>query len=208
MIFKVKRYCKRLIGSFNKMKLKNREFTIISNNCWGGFVYQKFNIKYNTPFIGLFIFSPDYINMLKNFENIIGNELIFIKSSQSRYKSELIKSNTFNKYPIAKLDKDVEIHFLHYKTELEAREKWEKRIKRINMNNLLVKFSDRDLCTDFLIEEFEKLPFKNKICFTAKEYKEFNCVIQLNEFEGKRCVESEWDYYEKYIDIVEKLNSL
>lgn len=207
MSSKIRKYCRIIASNFNRIMLKNRDFTIISNNCWGGFIYKKFNLEYKTPFIGLFIFSEDYIRMLKNFD-VIDNELKFIQASDSKYKNELLKSNTFNKYPIAKLDDDVEIHFLHYKTECEAREKWNKRVKRINKDNLLIKFSDRDLCTDILIEEFEKLPYKNKICFTAKQYQGLNSVIQLKEFKDKSCVENEWNYYEKYINIVDKLNSL
>ena len=49
--------------------------TIISNNCWGGFVYQKFNLQYRTPFVGLFIFAPDYIELLENFDTLIEKKM-------------------------------------------------------------------------------------------------------------------------------------
>lgn len=55
---KIKKNMKRILGNINKIGLKNKCFTIISNNCWGGFVYQKFNLQYRTPFVGLFIFAP------------------------------------------------------------------------------------------------------------------------------------------------------
>ena len=47
--------------SLERKKLKHTDFCIISNNCWGGFIYQKFGIKYNTPTIGLFIYERYYI---------------------------------------------------------------------------------------------------------------------------------------------------
>lgn len=75
------------------------------------------------------------------------------------------------------------------------------------MNNLLVKFCDRDLCSEELINEFDKLDFKNKLCFTANEYANADTIV-FKEFNGKECIENEWKYYEKYIDIVEVLNSL
>lgn len=198
---------KKIKVTYLNIKLKNKEFTIISNNCWGGFVYQKFNLKYNTPFVGLFLFAPDYINLLKNFKDIIYNELIFITAEESRYKKQLVEYGTFNKYPIGKLNDNVEIHFLHYHSEEEAKNKWNSRVKRINMNNLLIKFCDRDLCSDELILEFEKLEFKNKLCFAAKEYKNTS-VIAFKEFYGKECIEEEWKYYERYINIIDTLNSL
>ena len=37
---KIKKKIKKIIGNVNRIGLKNRDFTIISNNCWGGFVYQ------------------------------------------------------------------------------------------------------------------------------------------------------------------------
>lgn len=204
----IKKKIKKVIGNINRIGLKNRDFTIISNNCWGGFVYQKFNLKYNTPFIGLFIFAPDYIELLENFEVLINKELYFIEAEESKYKEELIKNNTFNKYPIAKLGENVEIHFLHYHSKEEANDKWKERCLRINKDNLLVKFSDKDKCYDDLIIRFDRLKFKNKICFSAKEFKSCNSVITIREFYGDDFVRDEWKYYNRYINIKELLNSL
>lgn len=50
----------------NRRKLKNTEFTIISNNCWGGFIYQKYGLKYQSPTIGLFFMGKDYIKFCSN----------------------------------------------------------------------------------------------------------------------------------------------
>lgn len=205
---KIKKKIKKIIGNANRIGLKNRDFTIISNNCWGGFVYQKFNLKYRTPFVGLFIFAPDYIELLENFDSLINEEISFIDANNSKYKEELIQNNTFNKYPIGILGKNVEIHFLHYHSQEEAFSKWNERCSRINRNNLLIKFSDKDKCYDELIFRFDKLKFKNKICFSAKEFKTCKSVITLNEFKNEKFVNDEWKYYKNYINIRELLNSL
>lgn len=189
----------------NKIGLKNRNFTIISNNCWGGFVYQKYGIRYQTPFIGLFLFAPDYIKLLKNFENIIFSELSFISFQESKYKEYLNKDKI---YPIGILDNNIELHFLHYKSQKEAKEKWDRRVKRINLSNILFKFSDRDLCDYSLLKDFENLKYKNKICFVAKEYTEFESCIFLKQFRKKTQVEAEWIYYEEYVNIKQLLNNL
>lgn len=72
MIFLKKAY-KLLLGFVNRLyakslssRIEDRNFTIISNNCWGGELYKELNLAYNTPFIGLFIYAPCYIKMLKN----------------------------------------------------------------------------------------------------------------------------------------------
>lgn len=71
-------------------------------------------------------------------------------------------------YPIGLIANDIEIHFIHYKDEDEAYAKWSRRVKRINWDNLIVKFCDRDQCTEDLIRRFDKLPYSHKVCFTAK----------------------------------------
>lgn len=196
----------RLYKLINRIGLNNRDFTIVSNNCWGGFMYQKFGLKYNTPFIGLFIYAPDYIRMLNDLERYMNEKLNFISPENSKYKIQMIKNNNFGTYPIAKLD-DIELHFLHYKNDNEARNKWEKRVKRINYKNMLIKFSDSDLCNESLIKEFNKLKFKNKICFTSKPYKYKN-NIYIKECKENGYVEHEWTYTDKYINIKYILNNL
>ena len=42
------------------MTLQNTNFSIISNNCWGGYVYQEQNLPYQSPFVGLFLYAKDY----------------------------------------------------------------------------------------------------------------------------------------------------
>lgn len=186
------------------MELINKDFTIISNNCWGWSIYQLFNLKFQTPFIGTALTAPDYMELLRNFYDIIYNDLVFITREESRYKS------FFYPCPIAKLSENVEIFFVHYKSDEEAREKWNNRIKRINPNNILFKFGFERYCTDDLIREFDKLEFKNKICFTSKNYPECNHTINLNELNGKNEVyfADEINYYRNHVDIIKVLNSL
>lgn len=82
----VKKGLRSILTSIRRIGLINDNFTIISNNCFAGFVYQKFDIQYNTPFIGLFILGPDYIYLLKNFNKLIKEKLVFINANESRYK--------------------------------------------------------------------------------------------------------------------------
>jgi uncharacterized protein (DUF1919 family) len=191
---KVKGSLKSLRSYYRRTKIQNNDFSIISNNCWGGFVSQYFGLSYNSPFVGLFIFSPDYIKLLRNIKYYLSLNLCFINPNNSRYKDELMKNNTIRKYPIGLLD-DVEIHFLHYKDTAEAFEKWERRKKRINFNNMIVKFCERDLATEDLIEQFDQLNFKNKICLTSKKYNMKSCVKLVNEEGGY--IENEWTNYLK-----------
>ncbi len=199
MIDKIIKKIENIFNKFKNRKIKNTDFSIISNNCWGNFVYQHYNLEYKTPFVGLFVFAPDYIIMLKDLKYYLDKKLVFIKSAESKYYNELIEFNVIDKYPIGALD-DIEIHFLHYKDEEEAKTKWERRLKRINYNKLLIKFCDRDNCTEELLKEFEKLNYKNKICFTSKKYN-YKSTVFLKACEGLKMVDDEFENSRKEINI-------
>lgn len=88
LLKKIKSQLLSIIGNIRSVFLKNKTFTIISDTCWGGFIYQYFNLPYNSPFIGLYIFSPDYIDLLSNFKKYMNDELTFmhkISLTSSKY---------------------------------------------------------------------------------------------------------------------------
>ena len=149
----------RLLSS----RVHNDNICIISNNCWAGDIYEALNLKYNTPFIGLFINAPCYIKLLNNFDFYLKSELKFKESSKYDIKGI--------NYPIGLLN-DIEIHFLHYKSKEEAFEKWNRRKSRMpkDLNNYHYKMDDRDFGTKQEISAFHNLAFSNKISFTKEKY--------------------------------------
>ena len=56
-----------------RRKLQYIDFSIISNNCWAGFVYSKFGLEYTTPTIGMGIVDDDYIKFLENMDYYSSN---------------------------------------------------------------------------------------------------------------------------------------
>lgn len=183
--------------------LKNKNFTIISKNCWGGRVYQRYGLQYTSPTVGLFFFADEYIKFLSNIKYYLSLELKFIPKSQSRYYEYYIEKDKY--YPIGVLD-DIEIVFLHYKSEVEAREKWNRRKARINWDNLIVKFNDQNRATEENIREFDKLPFKNKLCFVAHPVDGTDNTIVFTEFGNEKCITNDITSYKRYINIDKYLN--
>lgn len=193
-------------SSYRRKKLKIKNLTIISNNCWAGIVSQYLGIKYYTPTIGLYFFSEEYIKFLERFDYYIKQKLEIIDTKDSKYYDEMIKKNHKNAI-VGKLD-DVEIVFLHMKTGKEAIEKWNKRVKRINKGNIIFKFCEQNECSIEHIKRFENLPFKNKICFTTKEYPGYKSVIWFkDQVKNEEVVR---DYYEshKYLNIIDYINNM
>ncbi len=160
-----------------RSKLRGRHFTIVSNNCWGAHVYQDLGIPYETPFVGLFLDPDCYLNLLSRFRDVINRPLTFAGESR-RPAINAYRRDHAGEYPIGKLDDDIEIQFLHSKTEAEARDKWERRVARIPAadDTLFVKFCDHDnhyrldgadRVTQAHLEAFDRLPFAHKVCFVG-----------------------------------------
>ena len=192
----------KLKYAINSRLLRNKDISVISNNCWGGFMCQYSRIRYNSPFVGLFFFAPDYIKVLQHIE-VIYEPFSFRNKKDSKYKELL----DIKEYPIGYWEKyDIEIHFLHYKSEEECLEKWNKRLCRLNFDNLIVKFCDRDLCTYSLIKTFDSLPYLNKVCFTSKPYPQFKSVVWLKEQSSLEQVQNCWLISDKYYNFVKHCN--
>lgn len=163
---------------FVKKSIKSKNFSIISNNCWAGRVYQYLDMPYLSPTAGLYFFAPDYIKFVSDLRKYLETPLRFIEPMGSKYYEELKKRNQTDK-PIGILD-DVEIVFLHYKTKEEAKEKWDRRKERVNYDNIILKFSRMNLCSDKEIEAFCNIPFENKFVFNTKRLPKYPSEIYWN----------------------------
>lgn len=84
---------------------------------------------------------------------------------------QVSEDKRFGSYPVGVLSNgknSIEIFFLHYHSEQEAREKWERRVQRINWNKLLIKFNDQNGCTEKEVNKFMKMAYKNKLFLLAR----------------------------------------
>ena len=194
------------IGSSSRRKMiKSPNPTIISNNCYAGIVYEYLGLKFNSPTIGIYFYAPEYIKFCKNFDYYIKKKLKFITYKDSKYRDELIRRKEQNVI-IGVLD-DVEIVFLHYKTKQEAKNKWERRCKRINKKCLIFKFCDQNLCSENDIVEFDKLPYKNKFCFTSKDYPDLKSTIWIKRDKNRQEVKKDYYVGHKYFNIIDFINT-
>ena len=61
---KVLKYWRLGLANYRKKQLKYTDFTIISNNCWGGMIYESYNSPKESPTVGMFFMAKDYIEFL------------------------------------------------------------------------------------------------------------------------------------------------
>ncbi|MCQ2052881.1 MAG: DUF1919 domain-containing protein [archaeon] len=174
-------------------KIVGENTSVISSNCFAGRILQDLGRKYNTPTLGLYFWSSDYIEFLKHLRYYLFEaKLTFVEQSKYSLGNERRKKWK-HWYPIGNLDGRVEIHFLHYHSESEAYEKWNRRAARVNFDNLVVVGMEQNLCTMNHILEFDELPFVNKVFFSTKEC-ETSSNIHITEFD---CCGEVGDPYKK-----------
>jgi uncharacterized protein (DUF1919 family) len=192
-----------------KRRLSGRDFTIVTNNCWGAHLYQRAGVEYTTPFIGLFVDPGSYLKLLTRFRWALEQPLEFIDTSRIT-RINNFRRNSGLSYPIGLIGGEIEIQFLHYSSFSEANEKWIRRSKRVSRddNNLFMKFDDREGCTAEEIERFDKLPLKNKVCFVSKQFPALKSTVFVPS-SGEDCVPdglalSQSSY--KYFDAISWIN--
>lgn len=134
-----------------------------------------------------FFMSDDYIKFVSNLKHYIECDLKFVELENSRHYDELKKDKNLIRFPIGLLD-DIEIMFLHYSSEEEAYRKWTRRVKRINWDNMIIKFNDQNGCKDEHIRIFDKLDYNKKICFTAKKHQDLSSVVFINKAKKQRYI--------------------
>ena len=180
---KILKYDRKWFGNIHQKGLKNKEFTIISNNCWGGEVYEYYNLQKQSPTVGLFFMADDYIKFLEHLEEYLVSEIRFINPVESRWKDwpQVNGDKRFGHYPVGVLSaagEEIEIFFLHYHSEEEARSKWQRRCGRINWDKLLLKFNDQNGCTEEHINQFLALHYPHKAYFTCKNWPSISSKVQ------------------------------
>ena len=180
IIVKIKRVVRKAYNRTIARKLENNYFSVIASNCNGAFLLHDLGLRFNSPFVNLWMKPDDFIRFLSDINHYLSCEMLFVEEPDISY-------------PIGLLD-DVRIYFQHYSSKEMAREKWEERSKRINFNNLFIMFTDRDGCTYQNLCDFEALPYRNKVVFTHVPYPEFQSACYLKGWESEASVGMCYEY--------------
>lgn len=178
MIYNISSGCKKFkewewkqYKARRRKQLKRNDFTVISSNCSGMFMYYDLGLRYLTPTVNLSIEMNDFVKMVQNLKWYMEQEMTEVQDQP--YKC-----------PVGILG-DIKIHFIHYDGFEKAVLKWEERQRRINWDNLFIVGSEKDGCTYETIRVFDKLPYENKVIFTHVAYPEFSSACYIKGFEDK-----------------------
>ena len=129
----------------------------------------------------------------------LSQDLHFITHEQSKY-SEILKERKTPPCPIAQLD-DIEIVFLHYHSEEEAKTKWNRRKGMMDKSHIIVKMIEQNYCTLEQLMTFDNLHFKNKIVFVHKDYGLASQII-CKEFAKQGEVTNDTDQFRRHVNLI------
>ena len=117
-------YFKRL-----RSRLKNKDFSLFSPNCYAGIIYHRLGMEFTSPTINmLFPVKKQYLKFVSNIAYYLQKDLVFVKDSDYNC-------------PVAMLE-DIKLVFNHYSSAQQANEAWEKRKRRVNYDNIFLIFDD------------------------------------------------------------------
>lgn len=174
---------RKIIASNGRMKknkemqiiLKDVEFSVFSNNCLGGVFCHDAGKRFNSPTVNMAFDGEEYIKFLENPHKYLKGNIVFVNTDQVVY-------------PVANIE-DIEVRFVHYKSQAECIEMWKRRSERIIWDKLFVIATDHDgLKKTDLLKRFDRLPYKNKIMFTSDENLEYEWAICVPKFKGLKTV--------------------
>ena len=154
-----------------RKRLKNKDMSVIASTCNGALILHDLGLKFNSPFVNLWIEASDFVDICEDLKSYMEMDLKFTKVEGISYPVGLLKN--------------AKIYFMHYKSEEEAYEKWNERKKRINYDNIFILFAERDGCSEDILKRFDKLPFENKLVFVHKEMPEIKSAYYIKGFEGE-----------------------
>ena len=187
-----------------RAELKNRDFSLICPNCLGGMLLHDLNMPFLSPTVNLMLNQRDFVRFVMDLPYYTQQELRF-------YDDPAFSC------PCAKLGepgKAVTIHFTHYPDRQSAKTSWNKRIPRINYQNLFILAAERDGLTEQEILRLGELKARGVLVFTAKKYPDipYTCFLPDYEKDGQvgnilvRSYLNDKKDYEKYFDFVRWFN--
>jgi uncharacterized protein (DUF1919 family) len=171
----------RVGSAVNLAGLEEHEFTVISNDCWGQALYEEYGLPIQTPLIGSGMYADCFIRFLGDIEGYLSSPLQFVGNSRHLALGRV--RNQRWPWPIAVLRGDVEVHFLHLRTEDACRRAWEAGCEKLNLKRIAVKFSaDKDGATEEHIKQFVAMPFERKLLISRYGRPNISCAVQTPNY--------------------------
>lgn len=172
----VRKTYRKVSRFFLRKRLKNKDFTILAPTCIAGVIYHELGLPFASPTINLWMHDKDFYKFVNNLKTYLAHDLVFVQGIDDT--------------PTAYLD-DILIHFNHYHSDEEAREKWNARKARMNYDNLFIIGGDNPdggVVTDEDIASLGHIACANKLVFTIRDLPQLDYTMKLPKDSEKECI--------------------
>lgn len=158
------------------IQLIREPVTILSDDCWGGYVYHELLLQFTSPLINIFWQKDSYCKFIQD-------PLYYFGQPLELHTEGDLRGNIYPVGQIGEKERRIRLEFVHAPNFKEAEGLWEKRKRRINKDRIFVKIGIDaiDENKEEYLKAFEKVPFP-KICFYSGETAVKN-VVYLKRFE-------------------------
>lgn len=194
-----------------RRRLNNPNVTIVSQNCLAGVIYKQLGIEFKSPTINGFFEDENFIKLAYDFSKYMEYDA---EPLIDRYVDPIDSSIVYPKIKIH----DIEFCALHYDSSEDAVSAWNRRKKRVCLDNICVIGNTWNLHNDKdLIKKLVNCPHKT-IVFSTIDLPYDNClklpgniwkvdergIVRPNITDD--ILGTSYKYFEKFFDYVEWLN--
>lgn len=149
---------RKIYHYFRARKIKDKDITLIANNCFGAQVLHDMNMKFNTPCVNLAFDLKDYVEFLSDLRSYLALNIEEVKDDKVPYpKGRFVGTNT-------------NVKFMHYDSFEEAVNKWYQRRDRIIWDKIFVLMEIKELpllnsdnSESVYMKRFLELPYRKAI---------------------------------------------
>lgn len=181
-----------------RIKLKNKQFSLISCNCIGGALSNDLGQQFRSPTVNLII--PEYLKFVGDLKYYLNIPIV-------------PGGVTLHGWPIGMVG-DIQILGVHYQNYDDLSQAWERRKKRVNYDNIFLIATDEYIKTQQDIENFSKLPYP-KVLYKSNNETNYDFEIYVPGSDKRNNVGDLLRYadisgirlFEKYFDCVGWLNA-
>lgn len=141
----------RLARRYLDRRLSRKDFTVVSDDCWGGQVYSVLGLKCHSPFIGMGVRPQEYIPFLEHMRDPGALDVLDV-STRADGHYHLLKT------------RHATLHGMHYDSAAHFHHTYERRLKTILWDRLFIKvdFGKKDYTQEH-IARWNELRLPNSV---------------------------------------------
>ena len=166
---RILRYLRRLERYRNRKRLKNRSFSLVTNNCIGGIISHDMHLRFLSPTVNLSFANDGFLLFCRHLVYYLSIPVEEVVSDKG--------------YPVGVLKGeygDIFLYFMHYDSFLEAKQKWEERALRVDIENLFI-IMEAQKCEESILHQFDELDFPNKVILTDGHHPEIHSSFPVED---------------------------